>query len=336
MNKEDRLGLGIRVVVVMLGCLAAGCPEGRGDAQPRSTAPARVDEHALKIVEGLRATRMGVNRQGQLWAWDQPVGSIELVSPSGERRQTPAPDNARDVDVDEEWGVVALTGDGLALHMLRPGGAVASESLPLSGMSESVAWISATAVAVAPSFAAHRVEIWDISEKARIAAWGEEKPIQRGVGATLRRNVALKFDHGAGLLYTLDTFSGDLQVFGQDGTIVRRAGTTHPRQAEMEEWLRKQDRDAKAQNRSDTPSLRQWDGFGLTADRSVWMVQQCRDGQKQATLTRFSEREPPVTLALDNVACCSYRLTIWGDNLVMHRDPQMPRVICNHVQRRFP
>lgn len=317
--------------------LPFACTGGTGATPPRETTTigGGLQDKALEVARKLRATRMGVTRQGELWAWDQRTGAVQLVSPAGELRAGPGASHAEAIDVDSEWGVAALVDHGAALQVFPVDGPHTS-AIRLDNPSEGVAWMGRSSVAVSPSLSASRVEVWDLASRTRSSVWGEEQPVPSGPGVALRRIVDLRYDHGTRLLYTLDTFTGDLQVFGPEGKIARRSGTVHPRQAELEAWLKQRDAEARASGLSERPSHRQWDGFSVAPDATVWMVEHCKNGEKRVTMRRLPEQDPPATALLDDVGCCSYRFTLWAGALVMHRDPYGPVLVCNSVLRRFP
>lgn len=330
------MGHTVRTAIVGgLLCFPLACTGRTGAAASGAVRSEALHDRALETAGKLRATRMGVTRQGELWAWDQRTGAVQIVSPAGKLRTGPTVPAADAVDVDSEWGVVALVDHGAAVQAFPVDGPHMN-AIRLENPGQGVAWMGPGTVAVSPSLSAGRVEVWDLTARTRAAVWGEEKPVPNGPGVARLRIVDLYYDHAAHLLYSLDTFTGDLQVFGPDGQAVRRAGVTHPRQAEMEAWFRQRDAAARTSGASERAGHRQWDGFAVAPDGTAWMVEYCKNGEKRVTMRRFPEREPPSTTFLDNVDCCSYRFTLWAGALVMYRDPYAPILTCNSVVRRFP
>lgn len=322
-------------VVGGLLCLALGCTGETGAAASDATRGSAPHDKALQAAQKLRATRMGVTRQGELWAWDQRAGTIQVLSLDGRLRTGPTVSVADAIDVDSEWGVVALVHEGAAVQIFPIDGP-RGNAIRLENPGQGVAWMGPNAVAVSPSLSAGRVETWDLAARSRSAVWGEEQPVPDGPGVARLRVVDLQYDHAARLLYSLDTFSGDLQVFDPGGQVVRRAGVTHPRQAELEAWFKQRDAEVRASGARERTGHRQWDGFAVAPDGTVWMVEYCRNGEKRVTMRRLPEQGPPSAAFLENVDCCSYRFTLWAGSLVMYRDPYAPILTCNFVVRRFP
>src|SRR5215831_1501855 len=80
-------------------------------------APVKPAAPALQLVEGLRARSMGVDRAGNLWAWEPGRDTVTFITPAGGILATYKVSGARAVDADAEWGVLALLGQGRELRL---------------------------------------------------------------------------------------------------------------------------------------------------------------------------------------------------------------------------
>ena len=177
---------------------------------------------ALDLVRGLRASRMGVDREGELWAWDQRGSRVILYSAAGTVIAAAATEGALAIDADGAWGVAEVTRSGFELRV-RPWIGAVETIIPLSDQASAVAWIAPHRVALGMATAAHRVEIWDTLEKSMTKTLGAEEPVVRKPGLSRRRSYELRYAPASGLLFTLESFTGDLQVFSLDGRSVRSA-----------------------------------------------------------------------------------------------------------------
>src|SRR5258708_6534448 len=77
--------------------------------------------------------------------------------------------------------------------------------------------------ALSPQRAAHRVELWSLGKRKLVKSLGSEPEIKLVSGATRVRQVLLRYDAARRLLFTLESFTGDLQVLSLDGKVVWRA-----------------------------------------------------------------------------------------------------------------
>src|SRR5947199_10492896 len=74
-----------------------------GTTAPQSSAPAALPV-ALKAAETLQATRMGVDRAGNLWAWNRKTESVAALSAEGRLSEPWKAPAAKAIDLDAEWG----------------------------------------------------------------------------------------------------------------------------------------------------------------------------------------------------------------------------------------
>jgi hypothetical protein len=298
-----------------------GCPDPhtRDSREPR--------EAALRKVKEFHASRMGVDHAQNLWAWDALQGAVHALSPQGELT-TERIGAAMTVDADREWGVVGLYFDGHELRVSTFGGG-SGRALKLESHAAGVCWIDSDLVAVAPSTALHRVEVWSLAKQALVATLGDDNEESlRGRSKV----VFLDYDAKQKLLYALEAYTGELQVYSAEWKLVRATRVLHPKMASYEAFVR--DHIAKVGNSagSDLLAVNTWDGFTTDAKGDVWMVQEYEYPGTVTTVVKVSPRTTQIT-PVPNVECGSKRLVVWGSWLVSYRDPRNPRQGCVSVGR---
>jgi hypothetical protein len=286
---------------------------------------------ALALAELVRARWMGVDHGGNLWAWEALEGSVRFFSPTAERLGTVlVPLDTSAVDGDAQWGAAALAGEGSKLLWVRPGGAAGSGGeVKLPAVAGAVCWIDADTVAVSPQRAVHRVELWNLRERKLVKSFGEEREIALPTGATRVREVQLRYDPARRQLFTLETFSGDLEVFSLDGVLAWRARIENAYRKVEESSLA--DLDSRAKSR-DMPLGRTVTDMWLAAapDGSAWVSQRL-DFVKQAAILIRATAAGTTVKEVAKLRCPSLDFTIWGRQLVFFRDIATPREVCNSV-----
>jgi hypothetical protein len=300
-------------------------------AVPATAVGARVEPTAaaLKVVATLHARRMGVDRAGNLWAWEPGLETVSFITPSGSKLASYRVRGARALDADSEWGVLALLGEGSELHWFRrrPDEDVV---LRLDNVAAEICWAGAATAAVAPQAAAHRVEIWNLKERVPVATLGRELPLHPVVGATRMRATLMRYDFGRDLLYAIESFEGDLEVFAIDGKRAWRAAIENPLRSEHERWLLDVDRQAKQRRDIQTPTLR-WFYLNLDERGEPWLVRNVDVPGKTVSMVKLSPGGSQEKV-LSGVGCASRSFTIWGDWMILFTDPASPRV-CSEARR---
>jgi hypothetical protein len=315
----------------------------------RSPAPPTKD--ALSLAELVRARQLGTDHLGNLWGWNGVEGSVRFFSPTAARLGTILiSKSSMAADGDLEWGAVALDGDGSRLLWVRPGeskepepaAAPPASAPPAGGDSGSgahaidlpevaawVCWIDADTVAVAPQRADHRVELWNLRDRKMVKSFGKTTKIVLKNGANRVREVQLRYDAARGLLYTLETFSGELAVFKIDGTLVWQTVLENPWRKIEESRLADLDAKAKVHD-SAYPQLFSDLWLGEAPDGSAWVRQGVEPENQKVHLTRATAAGS-TQKTLEHVRCPAKSFTIWGDNLIFFRDIASPRLVCNSV-----
>jgi hypothetical protein len=293
--------------------------------------PPQLSEKALALVRDLRATKMGIDREENLWTWQFPSGRLDLYSSSGEVVASTSLQDVLDLDVDRRWGIAAILSPGREVRLVPWGAGATSILLPddVGG----IAWIDAEIVAVAPTMANHRAQVWNMREKSLVQKLGAEEEIVPKIGATALRAVRLKYHPGRKLLYTLDSFRGDLQVFALDGRLVRHETFPPVEKRDSEAWLAKTDREMRERREVFTPAI-WWFDMAVDAAGTAWSIPDCDGAQGLATLLQI----PLIgkhRSAVVETPCCARGLVIWNGWLILHSDPAPGRKMCNLI-RRFP
>ncbi len=300
-------------------------PGVRGSAVAPSAA-------ALARVAALPATRMGVDRAGNLWAWEKRSGSVTVLTPEG--RSLPpwkAPDAAA-VDADSEWGLAGLYQLGNELRWSRHGLPDVAIRLPAQALD--VCWVGPATVAVTPLATDRRVEIWSLQDGVRLRSFGPEEAIGRAPGAVPLRAVLLRFDAVKHQLYTLESATGHLQVFDLAGKLLWGAAFANPHRGEIEAWLR--DLDAREKKSGGTQRPIFLDLYpGLDGQGRFWTVQAVSGAAKTAELAGAVE-DGRSRRSLPRIACPSRTFVFWGDHLIFYTDPANPREVCNSIERFEP
>jgi len=225
---------------------------------------------ALKKAEALPAARMGVDRAGNLWAWEKRAGAVSVVSPEGRSLEPGKAPDAAAVDLDGEWGLAGLYKLGNELRWSRRG--MPDRVIPLPAQALDVCWIGPATVAITPLATDRRVEVWNLRDAVRARSFGPEEAIGRGPGTVRLRSVLLRFDPLRQRLYTLESATGHLQVFDPAGQLLWGAAFANPHRGEIEAWLRDVDAREKKAGSSQRPIFL---GLypGLDSKGRFWTVQ---------------------------------------------------------------
>jgi len=286
---------------------------------------------ALDLVRELRASRMGVDRDGELWAWDQRGSRVVLYSAAGAAIASAATEGALAIDADGAWGVAEVTRSGFEVRV-RPWIGSPETGIPLSDQASAVAWIAPHTVALGMATAAHRVEIWNTLDRSMTKTFGTEKPVVRKPGLSRRRSYELRYAAGGQLLFTLESFTGDLQIFSSDGRLVRREQVPAVEgRASIEAWLQQLDQKGRQAGEVKDPAIT-WYWLDLDRSGNAWIVSGCDRKQGKATLFEVPAAGVTREVVVDE-SCCSRAFAIWGDQAIFYRDPGDPLQTCNGLRR---
>jgi hypothetical protein len=268
---------------------------------------------------------MGVDRAGNLWCLGSGLGMVTLISPAGLDLGLIKAPGAQAVDVDSEWGAVGLFLDGYELRWLRDDGEPRA-SIRLTGPAADVAWLGPDTGAVSPQMADHRIEIWNLRQRSLVKTLGREAAIHPVPGATRLRSVLLRYDFARGVLYSLESFTGDLEVFDREGRLAWQAKIENPRRSSFETWLREVDARAKSQHDVQTPTifvLR----LALSPGGDLWVLQSRDEERHMVTLVQTAQAGQTLH-NLPAAPCFGNNFAIWGSRFLIFREADSPQGAC--------
>jgi hypothetical protein len=287
---------------------------------------------ALKKIETLPAAHLGVDRSGNLWAWERQTGSVTVVDPEGGLLAPWKAPGAQAVDADAEWGLAGLHKLGTELRWSRHG--VPDVVIPLPAQALDICWIGPATVAVTPLANDRRVEIWNLKDAVRVRSFGREQAIGKGPGAVRLRAVLLRFDPASQRLYTLESATGHLQVFDLAGKLLWGAQFPNPHRGEIESWIREVDARERKAGGSQRPIFL---GLypGLDSQGRFWTVQAISGAAKTVELAGAVESGRS-RRSLPHIACPSRTFVFWGNHVIFYTDSASPREVCTSIERFEP
>lgn len=286
---------------------------------------------ALEVVRNLRARSMGVDGAGNLWAWKSGPGVVDVIAPSGDVVTRYSVPQASAVDVSAEQGLVGLFVEGLILRWFSRDGAPAGEAR-LDGQAMDVRWLGPDRVALTPQTAPHRIEIWDLKSKKRLETWGREVALKPGIGATRMRGVFLAWDPERKLLYSLESYTGDLQVWSSDGKLAWSGQIENPTRRKSDEWLARIDQEARKDRDIQTPLIKSFK-MAVGPGGDLWVGFDSSRERREAVLVKMGPQGNE-TKVIREEPCPSLDFTFWGGWLIFYRSPIHPEVCVG--TRRFP
>lgn len=303
----------------LLGLIAASTAPWALSAPPTPTAG------ALERASNIQATHLGTDRFGNLWWWNRNSRTLRVLSAEGEWILTRQLEGRLPTvaTFDAEWGGAALDMDRDLLLLPRSGAPpvrVARDS-----KATSLTWLGSGRLAVGPSRAAHRVEIWDVEKRRIVERWGQEEPISDGPGFHRLRAVLLAWDDDRERLWTLETFTGDLIVLSSEGQEVMRRTLRHPRLEEMRAWVEKMEgKEARETSEKEDTYLNLWTSLTLAPDGAAWVLEPCDKFRGLIKALRISSDGRVERRELDLGGCCPSGFRFWGSEIVPFQDPRIP------------
>ena len=140
------------------------------------------------------------------------------------------------------------------------------------------------------------------------------------------RAILLRYDFERSLLYSLESFTGDMQVFAREGRLAWRGAVDSPRRSDGEKWLLEVDEKAKAERDSQTPTIFLLH-LALSPQGDAWVLQSLNKADHTTTFVRVGH-SGNITKTLPEGACPSYHFLFWGGHVVSFRDPASPEGAC--------
>lgn len=288
---------------------------------------------ALALVANLRATGMGVDHDGDLWTWDRGMGKVVLYSPAGAVLSSLPMESVLAIDADRTAGIAAIADSGFELSVRPWTRGAEGTTIHLPERASAVAWIDSETVALGMAAAGHRVELWKVREKRLAKTLGSEARVESKPGLSRLRTYEILYAPAKDLLFTLESFSGDLEVFSLDGRLVRHEQV--PRsddRASIETWLADLDTKGRAAGEVKDPLIT-WYRLALDEAGNAWVVRTC-EPKGRATLWQVPASGPTKDVSLDE-PCCTRAFVVWGGHVIFYRNPSDPRLSCNG-ERRLP
>jgi hypothetical protein len=280
------------------------------------------------VIQGLHPSRLGVDRHANLWAWDGVV--VTRVSPRGDRVTSDVP-AARTIDADEELGIVALTASGREARIYRWDG-VFEDEIPLGSEALSVCWIDRHEIAVAPKLLDHLVEVWDTDSHTLVRTLGPTTAVPKTPGAYPAHATLLRFDAPHDELVALDSYRGEIAVYGRTGKLLRHAAFENPYLPKLTSFFATQDQNARGQGHAVAPVFWNYPSLTLTADGTIWVGDHAEGSKVNAIRIARDGSAKPVTL--DAGDCASNLFQAWQGYFVYYRDPKSPRPACVGARRQ--
>lgn len=311
-----------RITLVLLALALLLAPSALAGEPP---APNAV---ALRVAEDLEATHLGTDRFGNLWWWNRNSRSIRVLSPKGDRLLTTEIDGKRPTAVtfDAEWGAAAL--DLERDLLLFPSLTEPTVHVQRDGKATHLSWIEGGRLAVASSRADHLIEIWDVEKRQIVERWGTEEPIPDGPGFHRLRATLLAWDWTREVLWTLETFTGELVAFSLKGEELVRRTLTHPRFEKTQAWVEEMEEKATGPNDREDSYLNLWSSLSLDPDGAAWVLEGCDRDRGALQLIRVAPDGRVEKRAQKPSGCCASGVHFWGKEMVPFRDPRFPG-LCN-------
>ncbi|MDA8020683.1 MAG: hypothetical protein MPN21_24865 [Thermoanaerobaculia bacterium] len=294
-------------------------------------------EKALLAAEALEATKISVDSNGNLWSWTRNTGSLTIITPGGVVSTNNVSPGAAAVAFESDYGAAWLESGSMSLVLWTAATPGVTQAFEVQEAYGDLAWLSSQRIALSTTRADARVEILDVSTGEIVERWGAEEPLETRPGTVRLNHFWLHYDQARELLYSLESYSGDLQVFDRAGT-VRTDGRVPDRDGEkLREWLDKADARNRKEGNVETVTLHQWPGFSVDQDGAVWIHQTCKvDGNSQSlhsTKISLSGETIPTNIDVGSDGCCYLTSTLWGSWWVIYRDPENPRNGCVQTRR---
>lgn len=309
-----------------LFCLLVPCSLDAASADPASELP-----QGLRDAARRSASQKGVDRQDNLWSFNDRSGSLTVVSPSGEILHQARHDAHSTVDFDAERGTLVLDRLGSTLSWLPPGQHEARKILELPHRAMEVCWLSADRFAIAPTHTAHQIEIWDLGTGRQVLRFGAGTEPRSGPGHIRLRHLLLRFDTANQLLWTLETFEGQVGAWTLDGERIFSWQTRHPELDSMETWIQSTDTEHRERGERVEATYDVWPALAVDEGGGAWVQQGC-EGESVRWIYLSPEGARP---RLEPGSCCGRQFTRWRDWMIVYPHPASTRA-CRDLRRLEP
>ena len=267
-----------------------------------------------------RASQKGVDRHNNLWSLNDRSGSFSVVSPSGELIHQQRFDPYTQVDYDAQWGTLILAPMGNSVEF-RPVGGEAGKTIVLPDSGFEVCWLDARRFAVAPKYNGYRFEIWDLERGERLAGYGSEEKPRDGPGFIRIRRVLLRFDPERQRLWSLETYTGSVEVWTLAGEKLNSWVLASAKRDSMDLRFIENDRKMKAKDEREETTFDLWSSLELRSEGSALLLNFCEESS--ATFRKFHSDGAEEIFQID-VDACSKQFTLWKDWVLFYSHPNFP------------
>ncbi len=283
---------------------------------------------ALKVIDGMGPSRLGVDHLGRLGVWDATLGRVVSVSTSGAKKEITSADfaggEAASVAIDSSWGVVGIRRHNRSEIFIVDWSSHGVRSMQLDGEAGSVCWLGADRLAVSTRRSEHDVEVWDLTRKQRVMMLGDA---ERRDGQRHRRPrlTFLSCPFGSGRVYSFDSYSGRVRAYdASTGEKLFETVRQHPGLQASELRVKKADEAALASGDAGSVIIILWDGFTVDSKGVVWTALEGSQISKTVTLLGIQTRSPVQSDLRRQVileSCISPRFVLWGGYYISYREP---------------
>ena len=114
----------------------------------------------LQHGRAINGTKAGVDREDDLWFWNEGERSVVRISRDGALITSAPLPPAASVDADSRRGIAILSEAGDEVQVVSWVGQVL-KTFPLPEPAGDIAWLTGSLAAVTPQVSDHRIAIWD-------------------------------------------------------------------------------------------------------------------------------------------------------------------------------
>ncbi len=284
-----------------------------------------------KLLQSLHGNKFGIDRKGNLWAWDPVTSQVSRLTVAGAMTTSAALPKFSSVDADESWGIVGIA--ETTVTVVDWSGAV-RKRVSIGDQAGDVCWIDKDHIAVSPRDADHRIAIWDTAKGTKVRTIGPMPVIDRSTpGASLAHATLLRYDPPRKRIVAVDAALGDVHFFDEHGYELRRVDVPPSDRSEVEAWLRKMDASNKMNRKSSVPAMWSYPTVGLSEDGTVWLVRDRDHPSGSVKIAKIGTNYAITERTLQVPECTALRIQVWQNTILMYRETDGPRTVCVGVRR---
>jgi WD40 repeat protein len=285
-------------------------------------APPTLSRHLINTFHG---TKAGTDEQGNLWLWNSESRTVNTITPVGVSAASGVLPLAVNVDADARYGIATLVDGGLTIKVFEWNGRVANE-VPLRERAGDIAWITGALVAVTPTFASHRIEIWDILRRDLVYTIDSCLPISQASGARIARATLIRYDRHNDQIVTLDATFGHIFVFRRNGKLVRE--TRLPvSPTPISQWLTEGGAPAATAH---TSRIWRFPAVTVDANGDIWVSGDSRIGG--ISVFKYLSNGAIQQTQIDLPACTAPFVQAWQGEIILFGSGNAPSVSCMSIR----